>query len=235
MYKYKTFLAIIPARGGSKGIPNKNIREINGVPLINYTIQAAKKSKYLDRVIVSTDDYEIANISQKYGAEVPFLRPEYLAGDTSKTIDSVVHAINELEEQGNSYDYVVLLQPTQPLRESWHIDQAIEKIANAGVEGLASVSEVADHPVLIRKVGEDGNLVNLLDIKSTIRRQDFPSYYKINGAVYINKISENFDENISLNDNKLPYIMDSKFDLDIDTPLDLKLFKFILDEENKSD
>jgi len=232
MYKDKTFLAIIPARSGSKGIPKKNIKIIGGKPLIQFTIEESLKSKYIDRVIVSTDDIEIAEISKKCGAEVPFIRPIELASDYSKTIDSLVHAIEKLKLMGSTYDYIVLLQPTQPLRRYWHIDEAIEKIVNLKGSSLVSVSEVKEHPILIREINENGILKNLLRTESTIRRQDFPKYYKVNGAIYINKIDEEFNNNTSLNDNKLPYIMDKKYDLDIDSPLDLEILKILLTKEN---
>ena len=228
MYKGHTFLAVIPARGGSKGIPKKNIQLIEGKPLIQYTIEEALKSKYIDRIIVSTDNVEIAEISKKGGAQVPFLRPKHLATDDSKVIDTIIHVIEELNRIGCSYDYVVLLQPTSPLRKHWHIDEAIEKIVNENERGLVSVSEVKDHPILIRRMDEQGKLRNLLHMESTIRRQDLPKYYKVNGAIYINKIDEQLNHTTSLNDNKLPYIMDQIYDLDIDTPLDLEFFKWLV-------
>ncbi|MBM7573191.1 cytidylyltransferase domain-containing protein [Aquibacillus albus] len=228
MYFGKTFMAIIPARGGSKGIPKKNLTLVDGKPLIQYTIDEAKQSKYLDTVIVSTDDQEIANVSKECGVAVPFLRPKSLASDNSKTIDAIIYTINKLTQNGNDYDYVVLLQPTQPLRKYWHIDGAIEKIINKNVDSLVSVSEVKDHPSLIRTINNDEILGNLININSTIRRQDFPVYYKVNGAIYINKLNEKFSSNTSLNDNKLAYIMDRSYDLDIDEPIDLELFKLLI-------
>ncbi|KGG79683.1 acylneuraminate cytidylyltransferase [Caloranaerobacter azorensis H53214] len=230
MYKNKTFLAVIPARSGSKGIPNKNIVNINGKPLIQYTIDEALKSKYLDKIIVSTDSEKIANIARKCGANVPFLRPAELASDTAKTIDVLIHVIDELKKIGDKYDYVVLLQPTQPLRQAFHIDEAIEKIVNNNESSLVSVSKVKEHPILIRTIKEDGTLENLLKVNSTVRRQDFPDYYKVNGAIYINKINETFNNNLSLNDNKIPYIMEEEYDIDIDVPLDLEIFKIKLRE-----
>jgi CMP-N,N'-diacetyllegionaminic acid synthase len=228
MYQGKTFLAVIPARGGSKGIPKKNIVEVCGKPLIQYTIEEALSSKLLDRIIVSTDDVEIAEVSKKCGAEVPFLRPKELADDQAKTIDVLIHAINELKKRGEKYDYLILLQPTQPLRKSWHIDEAIQQIVNNKAESLVSVSEVKEHPILIRTINESGNTERLLKVNSTVRRQEFPKYYKVNGAIYINKINDKFNEQTSLNDNKFAYIMDSKYDLDIDEPRDLEIFKLMI-------
>ncbi len=216
-------LAIIPARAGSKGIKDKNIINLNGKPLIAHSIEAGLKSKYIDKVIVTTDGEEIAKVAKSYGAEVPFMRPDYLSSDTSKIIDAVMHCIDELKKLGEEYDYMVLLQPTQPLRQSWHIDEAIELILQKNEEALVSVSKVKDHPILMRTIDENGHAINLLECSSTKRRQDFQDFYKVNGAIYINKINENLNNNTSLNDNKLVYIMDEKYDVDIDEMLDLQV------------
>lgn len=224
MHKGHTFLAVIPARGGSKGIPNKNIVVIHNKPLIQYTIETALQSKYLDRIIVSTDNQEIANTATSIGAEVPFLRPAHLAQDNSKTIDVLVHTIKHLKALGTEYDFIVLLQPTQPLREAFHIDQAIEQLIEHNANALVSVSEVKEHPILMRTI-ENGKLKSLLGANSTVRRQDFPAYYKVNGSIYINKLDNDFNEDISLNDNPFPYVMDSYYDLDIDTEEDLIEFQ----------
>lgn len=225
MYKGKTFLAIIPARGGSKGIPRKNIINVGGKPLIQFTIDEAKKAKYLDRIIVSTDDKEIAELSVTCGAEVPFLRPRKLAEDNSKTIDVVINVLAELDNEGCNYDYLVLLQPTQPLRRSFHIDESIKLIVEEDEESLVSVSEVKEHPILMRTIEEDGRLKSLLGLNSTVRRQDFAKVYKVNGAIYINRLNKYFNENTSFNDNKLAYVMEKTFDLDIDEPEDVDILR----------
>ena len=219
----KRILAIIPARAGSKGIKDKNIIDLNKKPLIAYSIEAGLKSKYIDKVVVTTDGNEIANVSREYGAEVPFLRPKHLSSDTSKTIDAVIHCIDTMEKMGERYDYMVLLQPTQPLRQTWHIDEAIELIVEKDEEALVSVSKVKDHPILMRTIDEKGYAINLLEGSSTKRRQDFIDFYKVNGAIYINKINKNLNSNTSLNDNKLVYIMDEQYDVDIDEMLDLHI------------
>lgn len=231
-------IALIPARSGSKGIKHKNIVHLNEKPLIYYTINEALKSSKITDVIVSTDDYEIAEISEKLGAKVPFLRPKTLASDISKTIDTVVYTIEEMKKLGQEYDYVVLLQPTQPLRQSFHIDEAIDLIIQKNEESLLSVSKVKEHPILMRTLDKNGYLNNLLNENSTIRRQDFPDFYKVNGAIYINKINENLNNNTSLNDNKLAYIMDSKYDIDIDDYMDLYIAEKMIKElhkENRKD
>ena len=155
MYKNKKILAVIPARGGSKGVPRKNIIEIGGHPLIKYTIDCGKNSKYLDRVVISTEDLLIKKVAEENGGDVPFLRPKELAEDTSKTIDCIVHAVDTLKSMGEEYDYVMVLQNTVPLRKSWHIDEAIEMIVNSNERSLVSISEVDEHPILMRTLNED--------------------------------------------------------------------------------
>lgn len=228
MYNGKKILAIIPARSGSKGVPNKNIIDIDGRPLIDFTIKEALKSQYIDNVIVSTDSELIAEVAKKCGAEVPFLRPTELAQDQSKIIDVMLDLIEKLSKKNRNYDYVILLQPTQPLRKTLHIDEAIAMICENQYESLISINEVEENPVLVRKIGDDGCLESILNLCSTIRRQDFPKFFKVNGAIYINKIDGNFDRNTSLNDNKYPYIMEKKYDVDIDEPFDLEIFKLKL-------
>ncbi|MFC4403539.1 cytidylyltransferase domain-containing protein [Gracilibacillus xinjiangensis] len=229
MYHNKKFLALIPARGGSKGIPNKNITEVKGRPLIDYTIKEALASDYIDSVIVSTDSKEIAKISTNCGAEVPFLRPSELATDESKVVDTVNYTIRELKKMKQTFDFVVLLQPTQPLRQRFHIDEAIKLIVDKEIESLVSVSEVRDHPILYRTINPEGSLVNLIDQNSTVRRQDFKTFYKVNGAIHINKINNNLNLDTSFNDNKFPYIMDKKYDLDIDEPFDLEILNIMVE------
>ncbi len=222
MHKDKRYLALIPARGGSKGIPGKNIRELHGMPLIAHTIQAARKCLYIDEVIVSTDSEKIADIARSYGATVPFLRPASLAGDKSKTIDCVLDALEQLEE---TYDVLVLLQPTSPLRTEEDISNAIE-IYSKGEEDLVSISEVQDSPVLIRQL-QNGRLTPLLEQNSTIRRQDMDPYYRVNGAIYINDINK-LSKDTSFNDNSGYYLMEAEHSVDVDTLADMALCEYYL-------
>lgn len=227
MFNNQKILALIPARGGSKGIKDKNIIFLAGKPLIAYSIEAAKYSKYIDDIIVTTDSEKIAEISKQYGASVPFMRPAELAADTSKTIDAVLHAIQTLKTMGKEYDVLILLQPTQPLRTNKDIDEAIEIYYQNKEEGLVSVSPVDDSPLLIRSISNDGKLLNLLSQNSTCRRQDMPEYYKVNGCIYINKIDE-IDKNTSFNDNKVPFIMRKEHSVDIDELSDLWMAEYYL-------
>ena len=227
MFNKSKILALIPARGGSKGIKGKNIIDINGKPLIAYTIEAGKQSKYIDDVVVTTDSEKIAEVSKKYGAEIPFMRPAEYAQDKSKTIDAVLHAIKELKKQGKVYDTLVLLQPTQPLRTSVDIDKAIELYFEKSCMSLVSISDVDDHPLLIRTIDFDGILKPLLSQSSTCRRQDMPPFYRVNGCIYINKIEE-IDENTSFNDNKLGFIMERSHSVDIDEYKDIVEVEYYL-------
>lgn len=229
MYNDKKILALIPARGGSKGIKNKNIIDLCGKPLISYTIDSAKGSKYIDEIIVSTDSEEIAEISRQYGACVPFLRPKELATDTSTTLDVVIHAIDFLTKKRDMFHTLILLQPTEPLRTSDDIDGAIEKHFLHGERSLVSVSEVDDNPILIRTLNKDDLLVPLINLNSTCRRQDMPVYYRVNGCIYINKISE-INQTTSFNDNELAYIMQREHSIDIDELKDLCVARYYLEK-----
>ncbi|MCY6353872.1 acylneuraminate cytidylyltransferase family protein [Clostridium sp. ZS2-4] len=234
MYKDKKILAVIPARGGSKGIPYKNIMDICGKPLIAYSIEAAKKSKYIDYTLVSTDDTKIKEASLKYGANVPFLRPEEISNDAAKSIDVVLHAINFLKEKGEEFDYVVLLQPTSPLRTQSHIDEAIEVLMKSKENSLISICEVDENPVIMRTI-QDNRLEPVMEFNGdNLRRQELPKVYIFNGALYINRVSMLLEEKAFVNKQTLPYIMEGEKSVDIDNMLDAKLVELIL-KENGND
>ncbi len=228
MYNNQRIMALIPARGGSKGIKNKNIIDLCGKPLIAHTVDAAKECSYIDDIIVSTDSKAIADVAVKYGAHVPFIRPDKLAQDRSTTLDVVLHAINEMKCRGCEYDILILLQPTSPLRNTDDIKGAIEEFCDKKVKSLVSVSEVNDSPVLIRQIGEDMKLEKLLDLSSTIRRQDMKKYYRVNGAIYINRIID-IDNETSFNDNEYGYIMDKKHSVDIDEMMDVVYARLLME------
>ena len=227
MYNGKRILALIPARGGSKGIKNKNIIHLNGYPLVSYSIRASLESKYVDDTIVTTDSEEIAKVSRKYGANVPFMRPAELATDQARSIDAVLHAIKSLDEAENYFDILVMLQCTQPLTRANDIDQAIETFFEKGMRGLVSVSPVEEHPLLMRKMDKDGTLESLLGENSTCRRQDFKIYYKVNGCIYINQIGE-LSSDTSFNDNPVGFVMDVSHSVDIHEMKDLYLAEYYL-------
>ncbi|MCY6483562.1 acylneuraminate cytidylyltransferase family protein [Clostridium aestuarii] len=234
MYKDKKILAIIPARGGSKGIPYKNIMDICGKPLIAYTIEAAKKSKYIDYTMVSTDDSKIKEVSLKHKASVPFLRPEQISNDSAKSIDVVIHGINFLSEKGECFDYVILLQPTSPLRNCNDIDNAIEVLMNSKEDSLISVCEVDENPAIMRTI-KDNRLEPIIEFTGdNLRRQELPKVYIFNGALYINKVRMLLEEKNFFNEKTLPYIMKREKSVDIDSMLDAKLVELIL-KENSDD
>lgn len=226
MINGRKVLALIPARGGSKGIKNKNIVSLCGKPLIWYTINVALKSEYIDSVVVSTDSNAIREVSLKYGARVPFIRPKKLATDSAKTIDVVVHAIEKLAKMGEKYDVLILLQPTQPLRNLEDVNGALEFFVRRKDKSVVSVTEVENHPLLIRTI-RNGQLKRLFDRRSDIRRQNMKKYFYVNGAVYINKISE-INGKTSFNDNKMAFIMPSIRTVDIDDSFDLVIAENIL-------
>lgn len=224
-------IAIIPARGGSKGIPRKNIKNINGKPLISYTIAEVKKSKYINRIIVSTEDREIAEISKKYGAEVPFLRPKELAGDSTPGIDPIIHCINWLKENENYRpEYVCLLQCTSPFRKVNQIDEAFEKLISKDSNSIVSVCESEISPYWMKKI-DNGKMKDFLeDISFYARRQDTPTVYRLNGAIYIAKTDFLLKNKNWYTENTLSYIMDRNSSIDIDDMIDFKFAEFLMKE-----
>lgn len=219
MYKNKTYLAIIPARGGSKRLPRKNVMNLEGKPLIAWTIIAGLKSKYIDKVIVSSDDTEILKIAEKYGSNI-LKRPSEFASDTATSFDAVFHALTNIE----ICNYTVLLQPTSPLRTSIHIDKAIELLEIKKADAIISVAKEDHSPLWSNTLPADYNMKNFLcDEVKNKRSQDLDSYYRLNGAVYICKTKKLLEErSFILKDKVYAYIMDRKCSIDIDEELDFK-------------
>jgi CMP-N-acetylneuraminic acid synthetase len=183
-------LGIIPARGGSKGVPGKNIKILGNKPLLQYTAEAALKSSLLTDIIISTDNEDIAVIARKCGIEVPFIRPAALATDTASSIDVVIHAIEFLEQQARFYDAICLLQPTNPFRSKGLIDSAIEKFFKSGTDSLISVLPVPHefNPHWLFEINTRGTLVIATGEKEIIRRrQDLPTAYYRDGSIYLTK------------------------------------------------
>jgi len=220
-------VGVIPARGGSKSIPRKNLKEVAGKPLIAHTIIAAMKTKLVSRVIVSTDDEEIARVSRDFGVDVPILRPRELAKDDSPTILSVQHMVRHLEEHGESYDVVVTLQPTSPLRSSEDIDGAIKMLGETKADSVISVTEVKQNPWLMFKV-EDGRLKPFFGEEKRIRRQDLPRVYALNGAIYATRRKPLMEGNSLYGSDPRAYIMPEERSIDIDSLLDLKIVDFLI-------
>ena len=218
-------IALITARGGSKGIPRKNILPFAGKPLIHWTIQAAKKSKYIDLIFVSTDDQEIAEVSRKAGAVVPFLRPSYLANDFSPSIDTVIHTLNEF----NNFDYIFLLQPTSPLRTNLDLDKSMELLINSNSESLVSLSESQKHPALNFYINEDDKRIKQIsNIPVPSQRQETQVSYTLNGAIYLSSTSSVMAKKTFLRESTIGYIMPIERSVDIDTQLDWEWGEFLV-------
>ncbi|EEP61152.1 acylneuraminate cytidylyltransferase family protein [Sulfurihydrogenibium yellowstonense] len=229
MYNGKTFLAIIPARGGSKRLPNKNILLLSGKPMLLWTVESAMQSKYLDEIILSTDSDDIIKVVENYKIKT-IKRPIELASDTAKTVDVVKHIIENIDKK---YDFIVLLQPTSPLRTSNHIDEAIEQLIKLNADAIISVTEVDHSPLWCNILPESLSMENFIseDIKHK-RSQDLPKFYRLNGAIYICKTKKLIEENtFFLKKNIYAYIMDKKSSIDIDEELDFKLAEIILKEK----
>jgi len=225
-------LAVITARGGSKGLPGKNIIDLGGKPLIQYSIDAAKRALLVDRVVVSTDDEEIARVSKRCGAEVPFIRPQELAGDTSAHIPVVQHAVQHLiDNEGYKPDYVLLLQPTSPFRTAEDIDAAIKIAIKSGAGSIMGVMEVEQHPFKLSVI-EEQSLKQAFEIpEGYLRRQDFPTYYWENGAIYLVKTQCLMDDSTLKTTDCKPYVMSREHSLDIDDEFDLLTARGILHQK----
>lgn len=197
MINGKRVIAIIPARGGSKGLPGKNIKELCGKPLIAWSIEAGLASKYIDELMVTTDSEEIAGIAREFGASVPFIRPTELASDTATSFDTVKHAIDFYQNELNkTFEYIVLLEPTSPLRESGDVDGMIEKIISVEdqFDAIVSLGEVHLHPSIMKKTVENKIEPFCKELIMATRRQDNAIAYFPYGVAYIVKSKTFFEE-----------------------------------------
>ena len=224
MYKNKNFLAVIPARGGSKRLPGKNILDLCGKPIIAWSIEAGLNSSYIDKVVVSSDDDDILDTAKRFKAEI-IKRPKQLASDTASSFDVVKHAIDNLE----SYDYVVLLQPTSPLRNNQHIDKAIEFLEEKNADSIISVCEVNHSPLWSNTLQEDCSMNNFIKEEVINKRsQDLEKYYRLNGAIYICEISKFLKEReFFLGENVYAFIMNREHSIDIDEKIDLEFARIL--------
>jgi len=218
----KSVLALIPARGGSKRLPRKNIMDLAGKPLIAWTIEAAKNSSYIDEIIVSTDDIEIESTAVHYGANVPFKRPDNLASDTATSNDAIIHAIKIMLDRGVSYDLVVVLQPTSPLREFHDIDSALELMELKKARGIVTVCECEHSPLWSNTLPADRGLGYFIreGIKNK-RSQDLPVYYRLNGSIYAYDVKSVLEEGgVFYDDTVFAHVMPTVRSVDIDVELD---------------
>lgn len=227
----KRVLAIVPARKGSKRLKNKNILPLSNKPLIAWTLDAALQSKYIDNVFVSTDSQLISDIAITYKAQCPLLRPEELSNDTATTNDVITHVIEYLESQNDIYDYIILLQPTSPLRTTCDIDASIDKIYKMDKDTLVSLSLCAHSPLLINVLPENESLSGFLKKENNIRSQDMPKYYRINGAIYIFKRSYVGKLSEIYNDKGIAFISSAGSDIDIDTLQDFEYAEYLINKK----
>jgi len=223
-----TVLAIIPARGGSKGLPKKNIKPLGDKPLIAWSIDAAKESKKITKTIVSSDSDEIIKIAKQFGAEIPFKRPDDLASDTASTKDVLIHALNFYKSKNIYFDYLVLLQPTSPFRDSKMIDEMIDEMIEKDVDMVVSVKETSANPYYV--LFEENNKGFLTKSKNAnfTRRQDCPTVYEYNGSVYVIKIESLLKYNSLSFPKTIKYVMDNYHSVDIDNQFDFDFAEFLL-------
>ncbi len=230
MIKGNTVLAIIPARAGSKGILNKNIKLLDGKPLIGWTIDEALKSNYLDNIMVTTDSNEIVEIANKYGAETPFIRPQEYSDDSATGNDVIIHTLKWFDEYGSKYDFFVYLQPTSPLRKSVHISEVLEMLVNDSLTtSVVSVCESKKHPFWMKKIDNDGYLEDFLKpIELYPNRQDLPKVFSPNGAIYASNWNVYLEDKSFYKKRCLPYVMDEKSSIDLDTINDWEYAEYLL-------
>jgi CMP-N-acetylneuraminic acid synthetase len=228
-------LALIPARGGSKGVPRKNIRPVRGKPLIAYTIETALAAKgFFRRILVSTDDDEIAKVARLHGAEVPFMRPAELANDKAPMIPVSQHAIRYVEnDEKTRVDWVCLLQPTEPFRTVADIEQAMTLAQAGDCDSVISVVQVFSvHPILMKRIDAGRLLPYCIEEKEGTRRQDyFPQAYMRNGAIYLSRRDVLMEHHSLWGDVIHPYVMPPERSVGVDSELDLKLVELLMQEQ----
>ena len=224
-------LTLIPARGGSKSIKNKNIKKLCGYPLIAWTILTARKSKYIKQIVVSTDSKKIANISKKYGATVPFIRPKKYATDKASSFSVLKHAINFFNSKNIKFDYVLLLEPTSPLRQVKDIDNCIKKALRKKIDTIVSVTKViTQHPRFIYSINKKNILMPYIDNKDKlyIRRQDIEPLYYLEGSLYMSKIRTLMKKKSFYHNKTMAHKIEKWKSLEIDDIEDFNLAKYYI-------
>ncbi len=230
-------LAIVPARAGSKRIPHKNKRLLAGKPLIEWTLNSAKGSLLIDEIYVSTDDADIQKIAEDLGIKTPNLRPEELALDESKTVDVVRHVLDEYAQKGLFFDYIILLQPTSPLRTSAHIDEAIRLFIDKKAGSVTSVCKSEHSPLWSNTLPESMCMDSFLPKELQNKRsQDLDVYYRLNGAIYIVKSDLLLrTDSFIADENSFAYVMSNEDSVDIDEPLDFDIAEMIINKRSRCD
>lgn len=226
MIRGKSVLAVIPARGGSRGVPRKNIRLFAGKPLLVWAIEEAKKSKYIDRLILSSEDQEIIELARSANCEVPFIRPQELAREDTPGIEPILHALAMLPE----YEMVIVLQPTSPLRSASDIDDCVEQCVGQNAPACVSITEVEQNPYWMYRLTADNRLRPLLETKSNLfSRQNLPRVFILNGAVYVAQSEWLRKKRSFLTEETLGYVMPFERSVDIDTEFDFQKAGFLLE------
>ncbi len=224
-------LAIITARSGSKGLKDKNIKILKGKPLLAYTVEAALESGMFDCVHVSTDSEQYAQIAEEFGADVPFLRDAELATDTAGTWDTLRAAVKKYDESGESFDTVTLLQPTSPLRDAEDIRQAFRVFEEKNADSVVSVCEVDHSPKICNTLGEADSMHGFIDTTVVGRRQDLGTFYRINGAIYIQKTDLLMNAGNLYGPKAYAYVMSKLHSVDIDDAFDFMVAEAAMEYE----
>lgn len=221
-------IAFIPARSGSKGLKNKNIKEMCGKPLLAYSIIAARESGRFGVIHVSTDSEEYAEIAREYGADVPFLRSAELATDTATSRDATLYSLDRYHDMGIDFDNIMILQPTSPLRTAYDIKKAYELFEKKDAKAVIGVCEVDHPPMWANTLTADGNMINFSESSKNTRRQDYGQYYRVNGAVYLTSVGYYRREKSLYSDKCFAYIMPKERSVDIDDAFDFFLAETIM-------
>ena len=236
MNKGKKILGVIPARGGSKGLPRKNVLPLLGEPLIGWTIRAVKESRCIDRIVISTDDKEIAAVCENLGVPVPFLRPKELAEDDAPMVDVALHVLEYLKSREDySPDYVALFQPTSPLRTASDINRAVELLfSNNRADSVISIVEASEKPYWMRTLSQEGFIKYFIEHEyKDLRRQDLPPVYIVNGAIYIGRTTTLLKNRTFSPEKTVGYLMPKSRSADIDDINDFKIAEMILSDQLK--
>jgi CMP-N,N'-diacetyllegionaminic acid synthase len=229
-------LGVVPARGGSKGIPGKNAKQLGGKPLIAHVIESALRAKKLSKVVLSTDSEELADIGRRFGAQVPFMRPKNIAGDNASLLDTVRHALQYHRENGELFDAAISLQPTCPFTKASTIDAAIDLLCQSGCETVTAVTELSKgHPYITKRVGSESRLSNFVDIPAGLdisTRQNRETAYTMTGAMYLRRIDVVEDPNLKghgLGSDSRGIIVSELEALDINTHMDFHYAEFLFE------
>ena len=231
MLNGKRILALVPARGGSKGLPGKNIKPIQNKPLICWTVDSARKSQYIDELFISTDSEKIADVCKQYNVEVPFLRPSELAQDDTSSVDVMLYTLDLLESKGKAFDYLLLLEPTSPLRDDADLDNIIKlAIEHPGADGVISVGQVhTEHPMLIKKIGSNGFLCPYMEShKQLFQRQQEDEALFPYGVGYLVKVDRFRHSKTIYMDNMVPYLIQRWQNFEIDDIYDFVCIESII-------